>query len=420
MPGTNDINVLALGGGGGITGHDTAEAGLARLGALSERRNVEYETQTVLDYLAKQTGGIFTRFSNDLNAGIKSAVDDQKGYYLIGYRPDEVTFEVAAGRPRFHKWDIKVKRPGLKVRYRNGFYGVVDQATADFALTAEAQLTRALLSPFVAGGIRVRLTSLFRGDATTGSFVNSLIHVDGNDLTFKESPDGWREAAMEVIAMTFSDNGTLVDQVGRTQTIRVRDDTYKRFLKNGLAYSLSVPIKKPGAYQLRVAVRDAATSRLGSAGQFIEVPDLTKDHLSLSSMVISASDPNAINVSQPAAANASGDDQFEQQIVSAVRRLKYGMLLDYGYVIYNPLLDKVKKQPQVTTQIRLLRDGQEVFAGRVNPFDLTGQTDLRQLVAGGRLQTGGGMIPGQYILQVVVTDLLAKGEIPHRYPVDRL
>lgn len=408
MPGTNDINQLGLGGTGGILSHDTAEAGLARLGALSERRNVEYETHTVLDYLADQTGGTFTRFSNDINASIRNAVNDQRGYYLIGYRPDANSFEPTTGRPKFHKWAIKVNRPGLKVRYRNGFYGIADQATADLALTAEAQLTKALISPFVAGGIHVRLTSLFRGDATAGSFVSSLVHIDGRDLTFKEMPDGWREATMNVIAMTFSDNGALVDQVGRTQTIRVRDDTYKRFLQNGLAYSLSVPIKKPGAYQLRVAVRDAATSRLGSAGQFIEVPDLSKNHLSLSSLVISSSDPNAANASQPAA--AQNDDQFEQQIVSAVRRIKYGMLLDYGYVVYNPTVDKVKTQPQVTTQIRLLRDGQEVFAGRVNPFDLTGQADIKQLIAGGRLQTGGPMVPGQYILQVVVTDLLAKGK----------
>jgi hypothetical protein len=118
--------------------------------------------------------------------------------------------------------------------------------------------------------------------------------------------------------------------------------------------------------------------------------------------VVSSTDPNA-----PAQA-VTEDSQFEQQIVSAVRHLHYGQLLDYGYVIYNAQLDKVKKQPQLQTQIRLLRDGQEVFAGRVNPFDTAGQTDMKQLVAGGRLQVGDSMLPGQYILEVIVTDQLAK------------
>jgi VWFA-related protein len=406
MPGTNDISQISLGGGLGNT-HDTAEVGLARLRALAERRNVEYETHTVLDYLAQQTGGTFSRFNNDLNASIRSALEDQKSYYLIGYRPDEASFDPATGARRFHKWEIKVRRPGLKVRYRNGFYGVPDAEKQEAALTPQAQMTKALISPFAAGDIRVRLTSLFRADGSAGSFVNSLVHIDGRDLTFKEAPDGWREAAIEVIAMTFSDNGTVVDQVGRAQTIRVRNDTYQRFLQNGLAYNLSVPVKKYGAYQLRVAVRDSQTGKLGSAGQFTEVPDLTKDRLSLSSIVISSGNLNA----SPNPAGAQADDEFEQQIVSAVRRLKYGMLLDYGYLIYNAQLDKVKKQPQLLTQIRLLREGQEVFAGRVNPFDPTGQADMKQLMAGGRLQIGTAMAPGQYILQVIVTDQLAKEKV---------
>ena len=213
MPGTNDISAISLGGGLGNT-HDTAEVGLARLRALAERRNVEYETHTVLDYLAQQTGGTFTRFNNDLNASISSALEDQRSYYLIGYRPDESSFDPATGARRFHKWEIKVKRPGVKVRYRNGFYGVADEDKQEASLTPQAQMTKALISPFGAGDIRVRLTSLFRADAGAGSYLNSLIHIDGRDLTFKEAPDGWREAAIEVVAMTFSDNGSVVDQVG--------------------------------------------------------------------------------------------------------------------------------------------------------------------------------------------------------------
>lgn len=404
-PGTNDIDTATMGSIG--VGRGAAEVGLARLRALAERRNVEFETHTVLDYLAQQTGGTFTRYTNDLGAAIRSAIEDQKSYYLIGYRPDESVFDPVSGRPNFHKWDIKVKRPGLKVHHRNGFYGVADEDRKEVQLTPQARLTKALVSPFASGDVHVRLTTLFRGDASKGAYVNSLIHIDGRDLTFSEVADGWREAAIDVIAVTFGDNGSIVDEIGRTQTIRVRNDTYQRFLQNGLVYNLSVPVKKPGAYQLRVAVRDAATSRLGSAGQFTEVPDLTKDRLALSSIVISSTDPKT-NATQTIAPTEQNEDQFEQQIVSAVRRLRYGTLLDYGYVIYNAQLDRVNKQPQLQTQIRLLRDGKEIFAGRVNPFDPAGQTDMKQLTNGGRLQIGAAMLPGQYILQLIVTDQLAK------------
>jgi VWFA-related protein len=401
MPGTNDISAASLGGLG--NNHDTAEAGLARLRALAESKRVEYETHTVLDYLAKETGGTFSRFTNDLNSAIRKATDDQKSFYLIGYRPDESSFDAVSGRPKFHKWDIKVKRPNLKVRYRSGYFGVAEENRQDVALTPQAQLTKALVSPFASGDVHVRLTTLYRGEGAN-SFVNSLIHIDGKDLSFKEAPDGWREAAIEVLAITFGENGAVVDQVGNTQSIRVRNDTYQRFLQNGLVYNLSVPVKRFGAYQLRVAVRDTSTGRLGTAGQYVEVPDLSKDRLSLSSIVVSSTDPNA-----PAqTASTPGPDQFEQQIVSAVRQFRYGTLLDYGYVIYNAQLDKVKKQPQIQTQMRLLRDGKQVFAGKENPFDPTGQPDLKQMLAGGRFQVVTALPPGQYILEVVVTDQLAK------------
>ena len=402
MPGVNDISQISLGGGLGNS-HDTAEAGLARLRALAERRNVEYETHTVLDYLAKETGGTFSRFTNDLNTAIRKASDDQKSFYLIGYRPDESSFDQVSGRPKFHKWEIRIKRPNLKARYRSGYFGIVEENKQDLALTPQAQITKALISPFASGDVHVRLTTLFRGEGAN-SFVNSLIHIDGKDLTFKEAPDGWREAAIEVLAMTFGENGAVVDQLGNTQTIRVRNDTYQRFLQNGLVYNMSVPVKHFGAYQLRVAVRDTVTGRLGTAGQYVEVPDLSKDRLSLSSIVVSSTDPNA---PAPTAAT-QGQDQFEQQIVSAVRRFRYGTLLDYGYVIYNAQLDKVTKQPQIQTQIRLLHDGQQIFAGKLNPFDPTGQPDLKQMLAGGRFQVATALPPGQYILEVIVTDQLAK------------
>lgn len=400
MTGKNDISQATMGAMAPV--RQTAETSLAALHALADQKNVEFETHSVLDYMAQQTGGTFTRFNNDLNASIRSALADQQGYYLIGYRPDESTFDPATGAGKFHKLEIRVKRPGLKVRYRGGFVGVPDQARPIPSTNPADVLARALVSPFESGGIHVRLTSLFRGDAANGSSVTSLIHIDGHDLNLRETADGGREGSIDLLAMTFSDNGSIVDQIGRTQVIRIRGDAYQRFLNNGLTYNLSVPIKKAGAYQLRVAVRDEGSSRLGSAGQFIEVPNLSSGHLSLSSLVVTATDPSA----KPEAA-AGAEDQFEQQMASAVRRLHYGMFLDYGYVIYNAHLDKAN-QTQLQTQIRLLRDGQEVYAGRVNPFDTTGQKDVKELTAGGRLQIGTMLPPGQYLLEVIVVDQLEK------------
>jgi len=56
---------------------------------------------------------------------LKRAVADQKGYYLIGYRPDESTFDRVSGRRKFHHLTLKINRPGkFNVRMREDFHSL--------------------------------------------------------------------------------------------------------------------------------------------------------------------------------------------------------------------------------------------------------------------------------------------------------
>src|ERR671920_480516 len=109
-----------------------------------------------------------------------------------GYRPDEETFDRLTGRPNYHKVTIRVKREGLKVRTRNGFFGFTGKTIvpAPRPRTRAQQIRAALVSPFPAGGVSLRLTSLFGRAAKEGGFIRSLLHVDADDLTFKRQPDG--------------------------------------------------------------------------------------------------------------------------------------------------------------------------------------------------------------------------------------
>src|SRR6185369_17256313 len=59
------------------------------LDSLQVRRDQYLGSQEGLRYLADGTGGFFTA---DLNNGLKKILEDQKGYYLIGYDPEESTF----------------------------------------------------------------------------------------------------------------------------------------------------------------------------------------------------------------------------------------------------------------------------------------------------------------------------------------
>lgn len=378
--------------------------------ALLKRRTDFFDSQQGMNYLAEETGGISIRNTNDLSGGLKKMLDAEQGYYLIGYHPNEETFDPK--RSRFNKLTIKVKRSGLKVRYRSGFFGVKDEDTLPAApVTRAEQLARAIAAPFGSGGLDVRLTSLFANDATSGSFMRSLLHVDASKLTFTEEPDGWRKVVFDIMAVTFGEGGAIIDEISRTENVRLRGETYRQIMQNGFDYIITVPIKKPGAYQLRTALRDTATMRIGSASQFIEVPDLNKNRLALSGIIINGFDPDKLKKSAEAG-NASGDNvQPEPQTGPGVRRLRRGFVLEFGYVIYNAQLEKATQRPRLQTQIRLFRDGRQIFAGNILPFDPGTQTDLKRLNAGGRVQLGTNMAPGDYVLQIIVTDPLAKEEL---------
>jgi VWFA-related protein len=387
-------------GAAAAAGDRSGEGGLRALGTLAESARVSYfESQGVLKYLADLTGGLNIRNTNSIGGGIERILEDQRGFYLIGYRPDEATVDPQTGQRRPLKIAVKVRRPGLRVRSRSSFYGLTDEEKAADRRTRDQQLQAALSSP-LAGDVRVRLTSLFGDEQGGGSFVRAMVYVDARDLNFHEETDGSHKATIDIVVLTLDSVGRVLDQAIRTETVSAKGETYKRVLQQGLTYALNVPVKQSGAYQVRVAVRDATSEKLGSASQFMEVPDLSKGGLTLSGIILSGMSLKA--------ATENAKDEPDPQAGPAVRRLKSGMVLDYGYVIYNAQLDKATNKPQLTTQMRIFRDGKPIFTGRVAPFDLTGQTDTKRFIAGGRFQVGAEMTPGDYALQVIVTDELIK------------
>lgn len=370
---------------------------------LSQRKENFFDSQSGLNYLADRTGGLAIRNTNDMDAGVKRIMDDQAGYYLIGYRPDDSTFDTLDGKAKFHRVALKVKRPGkFTVRTRTGFYGVTDEQLKASNETPQQQLMGALLSPFAASGVQLRLTSLFSNEATQGSVLRSFLHIKASDLTFTKEPDGMHKAVFDLVSVTFGEDGKLVDQFADQHTITLTDALYQKITRYGFTFNATVPIKKPGAYQLRTALRDVASGRMGSATQFIEAPDIEKDRLLTSGLLIKG---------MPLDQYLKGDDAAEgsdPMANTSVRQFRTGTAMVYALAIYNAKFDRTTGKPKVTMQARLFRDGRLVFTGNEVPFELRQQPDPKRLGGGGAIQLGTEMKPGEYVLQIVVSDLLAK------------
>lgn len=353
-------------------------------------------TQDGLWYLANETGGLFLGNNNDLDRGVQRALEDQQGYYLLGYVPDRGTFDPM--RPRFHRLSVRVKRPGLRVRSRRGFLGVPDRTAKP--QTPASRMVAAVMSPFAGGDIRLRLTSFYGHDPKTGSLALSVMHIDARDLEFAKEPDGMRAAEIELLAVTFDENGGVTDQNSRRYTFRMPEEAYTRTLQQGFVYRIRVPIKRPGPYQLRIALRDTHADRIGSASQFIDVPDIKKGRLTLSGLVIDGT---------KAGAGADADNSVEHEdpgATVAVRTFRQGTKAAYLCEIYNAKRGKDGRS-QLETRTRMFRDGVEVFSSgtrAVEPVQGAGQRDL----IAGMLQFGTALPPGNYIFEVTAVDKLAK------------
>jgi hypothetical protein len=392
----------------GLTAADSTRGMTAQqISQVPMKRSQElFDSQDGMVILAHETGGLFLQNTNDIDGALRHVVEDGNGYYLIGYHPDAGTFDAKTGRPKFHNMQVRVKRAGLHVRARSGFFGTSDREFVPAPRTRLAQIGRAMASPLGGGAIHLRLTTLFSQTAKSGPFLNTLLFFDPKQLTFTDEPDDWHKAVFDIVAITFGDDGQQVDGTDRTWTVRIKGDEYKDLLKNGIVYSVHVPVKKPGAYQVRVVLRDTGSELLGSASQFIEIPDIDKGRLTLSGIVLRR-EPTQTT---PAAASDHTEGhqvEADPQGTPAVRIFKQGTAITYGYQVLNAQADANKK-PDLEVQTRLFRDGEEVYTGKPAPLPIMQQEDPKRLIAGGRMQLGGKIATGDYVLQVIVTDKLAK------------
>lgn len=368
-----------------------------------EARNARFrDSQQTLRYLAYETGGFPFVNQNDLKKGLREAVEDQSGYYLLGYQPDSDTFNPQ--KNKFNKVKISVNRNDLKVRYRSGFFAVPDKEvkSTTVAKTPGQQIYGALLSPFGSSDISLSLHTLFAEDPQEGIFIRSLITIDANDLKFEKKPDGLFKANFDILAVTFGDNGAPIDETAKNYTISVDKKTYQKILEKGFFYNLVVPLKKAGAYQFRVALRDSATAKVGSASQFIEVPNLKKKRLELSSIIL-----NNYTLDQWQKVSTGKTTQKDSAAVdtnNAFRQFKRGTVLRYDYIVYN-----AKTNPSdLQVRARLFRNGELLIEGNPSSIDTKRQTDPKRIETAGAITLGNNLEPGEYVLQVIVTDKRAK------------
>lgn len=343
--------------------------------------------------LAVQTGGIATFNNNDLNMGIQEALYDQQSYYLIGFDPEDEMFD-----RKLHKIKVTVKRPGLQVRARQGFYGYDDEPR-DVEKSRGQQIFGAMLSPLGVRDLSLKMTPYYFNSAKEGSLVRALFHIDSSKLSFKDTDDGKKAIKLDLAAFAFDDKGAALDLNAKHVALTFDEAQYKQVMAEGLTYRADFPIKKPGAYQFRAVLRDIESKRLGTASEFINVPDLSKNRLAMSGLVLTLP-------------KAEGDKTESDDVRTSpyVRSFAKSGWVQYGSAIYNATVDKKNNQPQLSVQAEIYRDGKLLKQLPPKPIELPAKASAKRFDFVGQMLLN-NFQPGDYLLRVVVTDALAKKKV---------
>jgi len=363
-----------------------------------------------LNPLPTKTGGVTIENSNFFLDGIGKETESlMKGYYLVSYAPPADTFS-SGDKEIFNQVKINVKRRNVDVYTRDGFYNRL-QSDMD-ADTSQDPMVKAIFSPFLNADLDVNMTAGYVKDAKAGYLVRSWIHLDPKDLKIVETQDGGARIDLEMVCLTSDTNGFVQDFKHVKHSLDFEPDNKSENIawiqKHGIRFAMLLPVKKPGFYYVRTAVRDVESGKVGSAYQFVEIPDVGKKALSLSNIfIITSADDLKWQLADETIESQDGVFfpviQGENVRSPALRTYESGDMLQTLMVLYNAD-DKAIAGSEIEIQSILYRDGVELRRSEPIPISSSGAVGADGILIFQRFTIGPDMPPGDYVRQLAITD----------------
>lgn len=368
-------------------------------------------SQDALFALAEDTGGRALLNSDALNGALSKALQETSNYYLLAWRPSE---EDQKGQ-NYKRIEITIAgRPDLVVKLPRGY--LQSQADAEMARNdargqranahdsqplpgnalpvkgVEADIRNALGAFAPRRALPTTVSVSFIDTPANGPIITASVQAATSALDY-----GNEKAAVDLAGVVLNDQGKPVASF-KTQLSVARLEAAQR-TDAGVVYNYKTPLK-PGLYQVRAAVRDQKSGKVGSGSQWIEIPDLSSHRLTLSSLLLGAQviDPQK-------KADAAGQQSAPQVQFNVDRRFKKSSHLSFWMFIYNAL--NGSGAPDITAQIEMLSNGQTVVKTPARKLNTAGMTDLQRIPYGGDFSLA-SLPPGRYDLNVTITDQLAK------------
>lgn len=396
----------ATAGGEGSTVSVTAEPA----GRLGRGPNEVLAAQDGLNALASDTGGRFFKNTNALDTALVAGMEEAARYYLLGWHidPDRLV------PGKYSSIKIRLKdRPDLSIHLRQGAMDLskliprsqpkaVKSATTK--ATPDNELVQALQFPWP---IEELPTSLYAGyyyHPGKGYVLDICFQIE------VEGPDSGASTGkgdrIEVMGIVANREGTNVDRF-KDSIAQSADPSSQPQPGSGRFAGVRLVGIDPGIYQVRVAVRDPKSGRLGSAHQWVDVPrvDLLPapdKRLLLGSIFLKRKQ----TADSPETSVSRGP--FDEQQFSAMRRYLPGRL-QYSVQIYNAASSSILLQTKIYrgNQVVSQTPPRPVAAG---PAEISGSFFVNSEVS---LE---GLPSGPYVLEVITSEssahAVAKQQVP--------
>ncbi len=215
--------------------------------------------------LAENTDGRAIVNRNDLGGAMKQIVRDASAYYLIGYTSSQAPMD-----GKFHEIKVRVKRPGVQVRARKGYWAFT-----------EADAKRAEAGPRAGPPTAVTKALAAITPLTNRRYVRTWIGTERGaagltKVTFlweplPPTPGIKRDEARRVTLLATSPAGEIVYRGRIPSTLAPTG--------SGAAISFDA---KPGKLDLRITVEGDGTGTLDNEDRDLAVPDLSAPEVMLS------------------------------------------------------------------------------------------------------------------------------------------
>jgi VWFA-related protein len=369
------------------TAADSREAG----DRSTSTRAFDPQESAGAEIVAEETGG-FTLQGAALPSGLERVARESSSYYLLGYAPTNVERD-----GKYRRIAVEVRRPGLQVRARKGYYGPSNEGPRGRAgRDADPELERTLFRAPPAPDIPLRLAAFLQEPAGKGKVrVRLAAEVGLERLRFEPEADGTRVATLDVaLALNHSEAAGRVRTPWREWKVKVPAQAPVAATWAALDAAFELP---GGPGQATLAVRDRGSRALGSVHHAFEVPD-----------------PAAWRVSTPILSDVPGEARARAPRVRLGRSFVSGAPLYCYLEVYPGAKDERAGTPRATLAYSLVDAAGKTKKVR-EPFPLSpGPAGIPAVLEAIPLT---GLAAGAYELRLAVRDEVSGRTLELREPL---